>query len=79
MSTIDGAFDRALLAQVIPDVREHVPGVKLRDAWVIRTSLGQWEFHYQKFYWHGRASSAYHARYCGWSAYLRQLGVPDYL
>lgn len=71
MSDIGTAFARFLLAEVVKDVRQHVPDVKLRDAWVY--SYGRtWEFHYKDFFWHGRADNAYDARAKGWGAYLRK-------
>lgn len=71
-------FDRALLSRVVPDVRRNVPGVRTSDAWTYRYAAGHREFHYKKFMWYGRASSAYAARYNGWCAYLRKIGVREY-
>jgi hypothetical protein len=73
--SLDTQFGRTLLNRIVPDVRRHVPGVRMGDAWVYKCGSDQWEFHYQGFHWHGRASSAYEARYNGWAAYLEKLGV----
>jgi hypothetical protein len=77
-SPSDAAYGRLMLAEITPDVRKHVPGVRLRDAWVWCAGRDHWEFHYQDFYWHGSAGSAYEARYKGWDAYLAHLGVEGY-
>ncbi|HKV44603.1 MAG TPA: hypothetical protein VJT32_08020 [bacterium] len=73
------SFSRNLLAQVTPDVRKHVPGVCLMEAWIhCLDRRTQWEFHYGDFQWTGRAGDAYEARYNGWCAYLASLGVEGY-
>jgi hypothetical protein len=73
--SLDVQFGRSLLNRIVPDVRRHVPGVRMGDAWVYRYGRDQWEFHYRDFYWHGRAASAYEARYRGWAALLEKLGA----
>jgi hypothetical protein len=78
MASIDTAFSRTLLAQVVADVRAAVPGIRLRDAWVYHFDGDHWEFHFGDFYWHGSADDAYHARAEGWEHYLRKLGVAGY-
>jgi hypothetical protein len=67
-----------MLAEVSRDVRKHVPGITLMKAWVHSAGRGQWEFHFQEFYWHGSAADAYDARARGWSAYLAKLGAEGY-
>ena len=71
-------YTRSMLASITPDVRQHVAGVKLRDAWVYRVGKGHWEFHFREFYWHGSADDAFEARFKGWDAYLRKIGAPGY-
>lgn len=78
MLDINVSFTQSMLRQIIPDVRKHVTGVRLRDAWVWNAGRDHWEFHYKSFYWHGNADNAYEARYKGWSAYLRSLGIAEY-
>jgi hypothetical protein len=70
-----------MYAQIVPDVRKHVEGVRLTEAWVWCASRrrGHWEFHFRDFYWHGKADGAYDARYRGWAAYLESLGVEGYV
>ena len=68
--SIDIAFSRELLRHTLEEVREYFPTIKVGDAWVYKTSLNQWEFHYRGYYWHGRASNAYEARAKGWTAYV---------
>lgn len=68
-------FDQLLLAQIIPEVRRALPDVRLRDAWVYHFHGDHWEFHYQDFYWHGSAGSAYAARAKGWAAFLEGMRI----
>jgi hypothetical protein len=68
-------FDRLLLAEIVKDVRERIPGIQTSEAWVYKTSLDEWEFHYRDYYWWGSASSAYEAKFQGWSAYLEKLAA----
>ena len=70
----DSEYGRLVLAAIVPEVRKHVPGVKLREAWVWHAGRDHWEFHFHEFYWHGSAAGAYDARYQG-AAYLRSIGV----
>lgn len=44
--SMDSDYGRILLAQINPDVRKHVKGVRLRDAWVWKAGTDHWEFHY---------------------------------
>jgi len=76
---IDLAFSRALLAQAHTAVKEAYPAINLReDAWVWKAGRDHWEFHGpQDYYWHGRASNAFEARYAGWMAWLKSKGVGD--
>jgi hypothetical protein len=68
--SIDVSFCRALLAQIIPDVKASGKRV-VKDAWVWCAGRDHWEFHGPDgFFWHGNASNAYDARYKGWSAWL---------
>ncbi len=76
--THDIVFSRLALSDVLPDVRKHVAGVKLREAWVWKCGEDHWEFHYGDYYWHGSADNAFDARARGWSAYLAKLGVEGY-
>lgn len=46
MSSIDVDYSRIVLQSVIDDVRQHIQGVKLRDAWVYKVGKDHWEFHY---------------------------------
>lgn len=75
-NSLDVAFCRALLAQVMPDVKANTTPAQRKAAWVYgyRVSgrqAGSWEFHGpDDFYWHGAAANAYDARYHGWSAWL---------
>jgi hypothetical protein len=70
MTDIDTLFGRALLSQIIPDVR--AAGYRpIKDGWVWCAGRDHWEFHGpNEFYWHGSAGNAYEARYKGWSSYL---------
>lgn len=70
MANIDISFCRALLAQIIPAVRQAGKRPN-KDAWVWCVGRDHWEFHGPNdFYWHGSAGNAYEARYKGWSAWL---------
>ena len=75
---VNTVFERTLYQLIVADVRKHVPGVKLRDAWVWNSGNDLWEFHYKDFYWHGSASGAFDAKAKGWSAYLEKQGVAEY-
>jgi hypothetical protein len=67
---IDIEFSRQLLRQIVPTLKEKGMRV-LKDAWVYGYGRDQWEFHGpNKFFWHGRASNAYEARFKGWQAWL---------
>ncbi len=65
-------FNLAYRNSVHADVRERFPNIRLmKDAWVIRTTFGQWEFHGpDNFYTHFRAEDAYDARAKGWEEWL---------
>lgn len=76
--SVYAAFERSLYQEVVKDVRKHVPGVRLREAWVWKAGRDHWEFHYGEFFWHGSASGAFEARAKGWSAYLTKQGVEGY-
>lgn len=77
MTDINIAFSRGLLAQIAPEVKAAGKRV-FKDAWVWSAGRDHWEFHTLAtdtgtgFYWHGRASNAYEARYKGWSAWLER-------
>lgn len=67
---INISFSRALLARIIPDVKDKGMRVN-KDAWVWCAGRDHWEFHGpNNFYWHGSADNAYEARYKGWFAWL---------
>lgn len=70
MASIDTQFCRALLAQIIPIVRD--AGKRpVKDAWVWKVGRDHWEFHGpDDYYWHGSACNAYEARYKGWLEWL---------
>jgi hypothetical protein len=79
MTDINIAFSRSLLREVVIELKEKAPGVRvMKDAWVWKAGFGQWEFHGPKsghadmpqFYWHGRAHNAYEARAKGWMAWI---------
>jgi hypothetical protein len=75
MTNINIAFCRTLLAAAHRDVKEFAPDTNLRDACVWSSGRHQWEFHGpDKFYWHGRADNAFHARYRGWVAVAQGEG-----
>lgn len=77
--SLDSDFGRALLAQVMPEVREYTTAAQRKETWTYHFDRDHWEFHGpDKFYWHGSAGSAYEARYKGWCAYLASKGHPDY-
>jgi hypothetical protein len=70
MTDINISFCRALLSQIVPEVRAAGKSPR-NDAWVWHSMRYSWEFHGpEKFYWHGRAYNAYEARYKGWRAWL---------
>lgn len=76
MPNINISFSRALLAQIVPVVRDE--GYRpMRDAWVWSGGFrDQWEFHGpDEFYWYGSADNAYEARYKGWIAFLASKGI----
>lgn len=87
MTDINITFSRQMLKQVHADVRaalaklavEHIRPDLVRAnlmtaAWTYNCGRDHWEFHGpDDFYWHGRASNAYEARYKGWMAWLRLL------
>lgn len=76
---VDIAFSRALLSQVVADVKKFAPAVKMNDAWVYHSIGDTWEFHGPEgFYWYGSASNAYEARFKGWGAWLRSKSAPGY-
>lgn len=68
-------FSRVLLAQIMPEVREHTIIEQRKASYVMCLERGrEYEFHGpEKFYWHGRASDAYEARYKGWDAWLNSM------
>jgi hypothetical protein len=72
MENIDVIFCRRLLSNMQCEPTFRRLGKKLfKDAWVWNAGRDHWEFHGpDDFYWHGRASNAYDARYQGWSAWL---------
>lgn len=83
-SSVDVAFCRSLLREAHRLVKHHFPLINLREeAWVYHSGRDDWEFHGPKgpggvddqFYWYGSASNAYEARYKGWMAWLRHVGV----
>lgn len=71
-------YCRAVLKSTIQDVRRFAPTVNTWVAWVNNFQRDQWEFHFQTFYWHGRADNAYEARSAGWQAWLKKQGCPEY-
>jgi hypothetical protein len=71
-------YNRACLNFTLTDVRQHRPGIAVSDAWVHKNGRDQWEFHFEKFYWHGHAQSALQARSAGWSAWLTKEGAKGY-
>ena len=74
----DTSFCRFILSEAHALVRKHFPAMKLRSAWVWHAGRDLWEFHGpDEFYWHGRASNAYDARYRGWMAWLRSKGIEE--
>ena len=75
MTDINISFSRALLAQIVPVVRDE--GYRpLKDAWVWCAGRDHWEFHGpDDYYWHGSADNAYEARYKGWIAFLASKGI----
>lgn len=72
----DVAFTRGLLKLGHAEVKKFAPKVNvIKDAWVWHFSRDHWEFHGPgDYYWNGRASNAYEARYKGWMAWLRKQG-----
>lgn len=76
---INITFCRSLLSGIMPDVQKHTTVSERKNSWTYQFNRDHWEFHGpNKFYWHGSADNAYDARYKGWSAYLRTLGVEGY-
>ena len=73
------AFNRSYMVSVHAEVRRRFPSIRpTRDAWVIRTTFGQWEFHGPDgFYEYFRADGAFHARAKGWEAWLKKQGEED--
>ena len=78
MQDINISFSREELKRTLADVKSAFPELKVKDAWVWHAGRGHWEFHFNEFYWHGRADNAYEARSNGWAAYLSKKGVGDY-
>lgn len=74
----DIEYSRVLMKAITADVKKHDATIDLRQAWVWKAGRDHWEFHYRKFYWHGRASDAYEAKTNGWSAWLAAQGVQGY-
>ncbi|NEX60165.1 hypothetical protein [Noviherbaspirillum galbum] len=73
---LDGTVSRFLLREATSLVRKAYPAVKIRRAWTYHFHQDHWEFHGPDgFYWDGRADGAYHARYQGWMAWLKTMGV----
>lgn len=72
------SFTRHLLALVVVDVKKHIPGIKLREAWAYRAGKGQWEFRWGEHHWEGKADDSYEARAKGWASVLRARGVEGY-
>ncbi len=77
MREIDLSFSRSLLSQAHALVKANFPRINLKQGcWTYHFHRDNWEFHGpDKFYWHGRASNAFEARYKGWMAWLRHKGV----
>lgn len=72
-ASVNLAFCRALLRQVVPGVKAAGKRVN-KDAWVWHAGRDHWEFHGpDDYYWHGSADNAYEARYKGWSAWLQKM------
>lgn len=46
MADLSVAFCHRALVLVHVDVKKHIPGVRLRDAWVYKVGKDHWEFHY---------------------------------
>ena len=67
------AFCRALLREVMIEVRRKVAPAEIKAAWPWRSSLRRAaDFHGPGgFYWHGAACCLWHARAKGWQAYLQ--------
>lgn len=73
----DIKFCRSLLNEAHALVKKHFPRQNVKiSAWTYNLGHGRWEFHGpDKFYWYGRASNAYDARYKGWIAWLTHKGI----
>lgn len=73
--SMNTAFCRSLLAQVMPDVKKATTVEQRKAAWTYHFGHGHWEFHGPDgFYWHGSADNAYDARFHGWHAWLAKNG-----
>jgi len=83
MTNIDTIFARALLKEVLVDVKKHLKdqGISsarfMKNAWGYKYSDGTVEFHINKnedlplgYFWHGRGRSITEAKASGWSAWL---------
>ena len=75
MVDINVTFCRNLLKQIKPNVWRAKKRI-FKDSWVYDYGNGHWEFHGpDQFYWHGSADNSYHARYQGWTAWLKHKGL----
>ena len=72
------AFCRALLAEVMVDIRQLTTAKDRAAVWTCKT-FNQYEFHGPDgFYWHGQACCAWHARVKGWEAWEKQETTEAY-
>jgi hypothetical protein len=81
MSNINIKFSRLMLATMHKTVKQHFPKITpMKDAYVWAGIAGtSWEFHGpNSFFLNGiRADNAYHARYKGWAAFLKNASIED--
>lgn len=72
-SDMNSAFSRSLLSLIMKDVRKVTTPAERKEAWTYHFNRDHWEFHGPKdFYWNGAAGDGWHARYCGWEAWMKK-------
>ena len=74
-------FCRFELSLIMRDVRQHTTAAQRKAAWAIRVLWGdRVEFHGPDgYYWFGRRCCLWAARAEGWEAWMRSVGVQDYM
>lgn len=71
----DHAFCRALLTEVMIEVRKHITAQERKTSWAWRSGDHCADFHGPEgFYWYGGGCCLWDVKARGWSAWLQERG-----